>query len=165
MIRYLRTLQASCQWPYGLLTRRHYCTVKVVVGASIILSSLGGRSRDFFALEHQLLELRRRPLENLKAFINGVKGAPGLLEELENSADLHVKSQRSADGALNPRNFAYWILTSIKQCLAPRLSRSMATETQLPTDTPREYDPTFLHTATDPSFELPGTVSRLISAL
>ena len=164
MTRYLRTLQASRQWLHGLLTRGHCCTVKVVVDASINLSSLGGRSRDFFALEHQLLELRRRPLENLKAFSNGVKGTPGLLEELENLADFHIKSQRSADGTLGLRNLAYWILTSIKQCLAPRLSRPMATEAQ-PVDTPREYDPTFLHTAKDPSFELPGTFSGLIFAL
>jgi len=164
MTRYLRILQALRQWPHGLLTRKHCCTVKVVVDASINLSSLSGRCRDFFALEHQLLELRRRPLENLKAFSNGVKGTPGLLEELENLADFHIKSQRSADGTLGLRNLAYWILTSIKQCLAPRLSRPMATEAQ-PVDTPREYDPTFLHTAKDPSFELPGTFSGLIFAL
>jgi hypothetical protein len=158
-------MQASRQWPYGLLARRHCCTVKVVVDASINLSSLRRKKPRIFCARTLTPRAATTTSRNLKAFSNGVKRAPELLEELKDSADFHIKSQRSADGALSPRNLARWILTSIKHCLAPRLSRSMATETQLPADTPREYDPTFLHTATDPSFELPGTVSGLVSAL
>ncbi|PMD59229.1 50S ribosomal protein-like protein L4 [Hyaloscypha bicolor E] len=50
----------------------------------------------------------------------------------------------------------------LTQCLAPGLSRSMATETSMPSQVSREYDPTFLQTATDPAFELQDSVLTTI---
>lgn len=38
----------------------------------------------------------------------------------------------------------------------------MATETILPSQTSREYDPTFLQTATDPAFEIQGRPFKLL---
>ncbi|CAL3969339.1 unnamed protein product [Diplocarpon coronariae] len=41
------------------------------------------------------------------------------------------------------------------QCLAPRLTRSMATETTMPSNITQEFNPSFLQTASDPVFSLP----------
>ncbi|PBP21376.1 60S ribosomal protein L4 [Diplocarpon rosae] len=40
-------------------------------------------------------------------------------------------------------------------CLAPRLSRSMATETTMPSNITQEYNPSFLQTASDPVYSFP----------
>ncbi|CZS97358.1 hypothetical protein WAI453_008575 [Rhynchosporium graminicola] len=46
----------------------------------------------------------------------------------------------------------------LRQCLAPRLGRSMATETAMPSnaDSTQEFNPTFLETAADPLYSLPA---------
>ncbi|KAH6724272.1 50S ribosomal protein-like protein L4 [Leptodontidium sp. MPI-SDFR-AT-0119] len=43
----------------------------------------------------------------------------------------------------------------LAQCLAPRLSRSMATETTMPSNLTQEFNPSFLKTAADPIYSLP----------
>merc|ERR1711964_394464 len=43
----------------------------------------------------------------------------------------------------------------LTQCLALRFSRSMATEAAMPANLTQEFNPSFLETATDPTYSLP----------
>ncbi|KAH7419360.1 50S ribosomal protein-like protein L4 [Cadophora sp. MPI-SDFR-AT-0126] len=53
------------------------------------------------------------------------------------------------------RTFSSGVKDPLTQCLAPRLSRSMATETTMPSNLAQEFNPSFLETATDPTYSLP----------
>ncbi|PVH89572.1 50S ribosomal protein-like protein L4 [Cadophora sp. DSE1049] len=53
------------------------------------------------------------------------------------------------------RTFPSGVKDPLTQCLAPRLSRSMATETTVPSNLTQEFNPSFLETATDPTYSLP----------
>ena len=82
----------------------------------------------------------------------------------ENPAGIYFDFKSLIDGMLESLNCALDTDPPIQQCLAPRLSRSMATETSLSSESQREYDSSFLHTASDPVSELHGKpVSAVLS--
>ncbi|KAH7342656.1 50S ribosomal protein-like protein L4 [Rhexocercosporidium sp. MPI-PUGE-AT-0058] len=53
------------------------------------------------------------------------------------------------------RTFPSGVKDPLTQCLAPRLSRSMASETTMPSNLTQDFNPTFLETAADPIYSLP----------
>ncbi|KAJ5042932.1 uncharacterized protein L3040_004322 [Drepanopeziza brunnea f. sp. 'multigermtubi'] len=63
--------------------------------------------------------------------------------------------QKFSRSLITLRTLSSGVKDPLTQCLAPRLSRSMATETTMPSNITHEFNPSFLETASDPTYGLP----------